>query len=367
MEERIQKIMARCGLGSRRDCEELIAAGRVKVNGERAILGTKADAATDTITVDGRALSKDEPDRIYIALNKPRNVLSDSDPDDPRTCVRDLIPVPGHLFTVGRLDYESEGLILMTNDGELANRLTHPRYGHEKEYRVLLAATPDEEQLTAWRKGVVLEDGDRTLPADVQIESRLGKGAWVRVIMREGRKRQIREVGKRIGLPVVRILRVRIGTLRLGTLKPREWRYLTPEEVNTLRSLQTPSESKTSPEGRKRAERNSDRFADRTRHPSASRGARGTGSERPAPNRRNRPEDISSAGSLGRKPYSTSRPSSEHSDRPLHSTGNSSEQDRRLWKSRTSGTSWSSEGGFKHDTDGASRRPVRRPVRKTEK
>ncbi len=139
----------------------------------------------------------------------------------------------------------------MTNDGELANRLTHPRYGHEKEYRVLLAATPDDEQLETWRRGVVLEDGDRTLPADVQIESKLGKGAWVRIIMREGRKRQIREVGKRIGLPVVRILRVRIGTLRLGTLKPREWRNLTPEEVNTLRSLQANTDVPTSPAARR--------------------------------------------------------------------------------------------------------------------
>ncbi len=404
MEERIQKIMARCGLGSRRDCEELIAAGRVKVNGEKAILGTKADAATDTITVDGRALSKDEPDRLYIALNKPRNVLSDSDPDDPRTCVRDLIPVPGHLFTVGRLDFESEGLILMTNDGELANRLTHPRYGHEKEYRVLLAATPDEEQLTAWRKGVVLEDGDRTLPADVQIESRLGKGAWVRVIMREGRKRQIREVGKRIGLPVVRILRVRIGTLRLGTLKPREWRYLTPEEVNTLRSLQAPSESKTSPEGRKRAERNSDRFADRTRNPSAAGRPRGTGAGRPAVNRARRPANSSSVDHPDRKPYSSDRPSSDHSDRKPYSpgwtssdhsdrkpfssgrpesdhsdrkpyssdrkpysTGNSSEQDGRPWKSRPTGTGRPSQGGFKRDGDRPPRRPAGRPVRKTDK
>ncbi len=147
MEERIQKIMARCGLGSRRDCEELIAAGRVKVNGVKAILGTKADPAVDTLMVDGRELSKDEPERLYIALNKPRNVLSDSDPDDPRPCVRDLLPVQGHLFTVGRLDFESEGLILMTNDGELANRLTHPRYGHEKEYRVLLAATQMKSSL----------------------------------------------------------------------------------------------------------------------------------------------------------------------------------------------------------------------------
>ena len=447
MEERIQKIMARCGLGSRRDCEELIAAGRVKVNGERAILGTKADAAVDTITVDGRALSKEEPDRLYIALNKPRNVLSDSDPDDPRTCVRDLIPVPGHLFTVGRLDFESEGLILMTNDGELANRLTHPRYGHEKEYRVLLAATPDEEQLTAWRKGVVLEDGDRTLPADVQIESKLGKGAWVRVIMREGRKRQIREVGKRIGLPVVRILRVRIGTLRLGTLKPREWRYLTPEEVNTLQSLQAPSESKTSPEGRKRAERNSDRFADRTRHPASSGRPRGAG--RPAASRVRRSSESSStehsdrkpyssepsssdqndrkpwlsgwsspessdrrprstgrpssgdsdrkpwssersssehsdrkpyssgrpsSGSSDRKPVSTGRPESDHSDRKPYSSdrkpyssGNSSEQDGRPWKSRPTGTGRPSQGGFKRDGDRPPRRPAGRPVRKTEK
>lgn len=288
MEERIQKIMARSGLGSRRDCEELIAAGRVKVNGEKAILGTKADAVVDTITVDGRALSKDEPDRIYIALNKPRNVLSDSDPDDPRPCVRDLIPVSGHLFTVGRLDFESEGLILMTNDGELANRLTHPRYGHEKEYRVLLAATPDDEQLNTWRRGVVLEDGDRTLPADVQIESKLGKGAWVRVIMREGRKRQIREVGKRIGLPVVRIVRMRIGTLRLGTLKPREWRELTTEEVNTLRSLQANTEPKGSPAARHRSERNSDRFAERSNHPSTGSG-RSSGSKKPAANRTGRP------------------------------------------------------------------------------
>ncbi len=269
MEERIQKIMARCGLGSRRDCEEYIAAGRVKVNGVKAILGTKADASVDTIMVDGRELPKVEPDRVYIALNKPRNVLSDSDPDDPRPCVRDLVPVSGHLFTVGRLDFESEGLILMTNDGELANKLTHPRYGHEKEYRVLLAATPDEEQLNTWRRGVVLEDGDKTLPADVQIESRLGKGAWVRIIMREGRKRQIREIGKRIGLPVVRIVRVRIGTLRLGTLKPREWRELSPEEVNTLRSLQSGTEKPNSIAAKRRAERNSDRFAERSNHPSS--------------------------------------------------------------------------------------------------
>lgn len=320
MEERIQKIMARCGLGSRRDCEEYIAAGRVKVNGAKAILGTKADATVDTITVDGKALPSVEPERIYIALNKPRNVLSDSDPDDPRPCVRDLVPVPGHMFTVGRLDFESEGLILMTNDGELANRLTHPRYGHEKEYRVLLAATPDEEQLSTWRRGVVLEDGDKTLPADVQIESKLGKGAWVRIIMREGRKRQIREIGKRIGLPVVRILRVRIGTLRLGTLKPREWRNLTSEEVNTLRSLQSHSEKPNSLAAKRRTERNSDRFAERSNHPASE--------SRPGKSRSRKPD--------GGKPR---RPTGSPSGRPARqSTAKPGLPEQRPWRPDTTRT-----------------------------
>jgi len=316
MEERIQKIMARSGLGSRRDCEELIAAGRVKVNGTRAILGTKADAAVDSIMVDGRLLPKDEPERVYIALNKPRNVLSDSDPDDPRQNVRDLIPIPGHMFTVGRLDFESEGLILMTNDGDLANKLTHPRYGHEKEYRVLLAVTPDEEQLETWRRGVVLEDGERTLPADVRIDSKLGKGAWVRVIMREGRKRQIREIGKRIGLPVVRILRVRIGTLRLGDLKPREWRNLTLEEVNTLRSLQEQATSRKNHLPGRSMDENSEGNAARKRHPFSPHNPSATGAKRPGTPTRRR------VGASSDKPYAgrTTAAAPDWKSNPTHST-----------------------------------------------
>jgi 23S rRNA pseudouridine2605 synthase len=139
------------------------------------------------------------------------------------------------LYPVGRLDVESEGLILLTNDGELANHLTHPRYGHEKEYRVLVARRPDKEQLEAFRHGVVLEDGHRTLPAIVSIESGFGKGAWLRIILREGRKRQIREMCALVGLPVVRIVRIRISTLLLGNLKPREWRSLTENEVAELK------------------------------------------------------------------------------------------------------------------------------------
>jgi 23S rRNA pseudouridine2605 synthase len=234
MEERIQKILARSGFGSRRACEELIAAGRVRVNGQIVVLGDKADAQRDKIQVDGKSLQAAEP-FVYIALYKPRGVLSAVTTPDPRPTVLDLVDVPERVYPVGRLDSDSEGLILLTNDGDLANRLTHPRYGHEKEYRVLVGRRPDEEQLAAWRHGVVLEDGYHTAPADVSVDAPAGKGAWLRVILREGRKRQIRETGAQIGLPVVRILRVRIGSLLLGNLKPREWRHLSAAEVAGLK------------------------------------------------------------------------------------------------------------------------------------
>jgi 23S rRNA pseudouridine2605 synthase len=243
MEERIQKILARAGLGSRRACEEYIAAGRVRVNGQVAVLGDKADSQRDKIQLDGKPVQVAEP-LVYIALYKPRGVLSAVTSPDPRPTVLDLVDVPERVYPVGRLDADSEGLILLTNDGDLANRLTHPRYGHEKEYRVLVARRPDEEQLATWRRGVVLEDGFHTSPADVKVDAPAGKGAWLRVVMREGRKRQIRETGTQIGLPVVRILRVRIGTLQLGNLKPREWRHLTPEEAAGLKGGRARSDPK---------------------------------------------------------------------------------------------------------------------------
>jgi 23S rRNA pseudouridine2605 synthase len=240
MPERLQKILAQAGYGSRRACEDFISAGRVRVNGKLAELGQKADPTVDKITVDGRPIAAAES-MIYIALYKPRNVLStvESEPGDDRKTVRDMIELPGHIFPVGRLDFESEGLILMTNDGDLANRLTHPRYGHQKEYRVLLARRPDRDQMEAWSRGVVLEDGYKTQPADVRYETGQGKGAWVRVIMGEGRKRQIREICKQLGLPIVRILRIRIGSLRIGTLKPRQWRFLSNDEINELKAKET--------------------------------------------------------------------------------------------------------------------------------
>ena len=257
MQERLQKLLAQAGYGSRRACEEFIVAGRVYVNGQVAALGQKADLSVDRVTLDGKALPKPESITLtYIALYKPRNVLSTADGQDDRETVRSLIPLEGHLYPVGRLDFDSEGLILMTNDGELTNKLTHPRYGHEKEYRVLVARRPDEKQFEAWRRGVVLEDGDKTAPADVSFLSSSGKGAWIRVVMGEGKKRQIREVGRLLGLPVVKIIRLRIGTLKLGSLKPRQWRHLTENEVKELKG-----------EKGRMVEKRSERVRDKRLHP----------------------------------------------------------------------------------------------------
>ena len=237
MEERLQKILSRSGFGSRRTCEEMITMGRITVNGNVAELGSKADPKKDVIRVDGSILQYTEPEKVYIMLNKPRFVLSDRDSSDPRRSVFSIVENSEGLFVVGRLDFESEGLILLTNDGELENKLSHPRYGKEKEYQVLVAKRPDDKQLKAWRHGVVLEDGEKTGPAHVQVIGLSGKGAWLRVVMTEGRKRQIREIGKTIGLPIVRLIRVRIGTLEMGDLKSGEYKELNENQVKSLRAL----------------------------------------------------------------------------------------------------------------------------------
>jgi 23S rRNA pseudouridine2605 synthase len=232
--ERVQKILAAAGYGSRRSCELLIADKRVKVNGIVIHLGDTADAQEDEIRLDNKIINCKEK-KIYIALNKPRGYLSDIDENHPKPSIHEIVNVREHLFSVGRLDLDSEGLILMTNDGELANRLTHPRYEHDKEYEVFVISEPDQEQLEIWRRGVVLEDGYRTMPAEVEVLSKVNKGAWLKIVLHEGKKRQIRKTGSRIGLPVSKIRRVRIGTLKLGTLKPGEWRNLSEKEVRTLK------------------------------------------------------------------------------------------------------------------------------------
>jgi len=243
-EERLQKILAQAGFGSRRSCEEIIQAKRVMVNGVLAKIGDKADAATDKILVDLKPIPK-KPAPVYIALHKPRSVLSAIHQNDARSDVLTYVPADLNLFPVGRLDYDSEGLILLTNDGDFANELTHPSYGHEKEYIVQVGARPDPEQLTTWRRGVVLEDGYKTAPCSVEVIESAPRGATLRIVMREGRKRQIREVGSRIGLPVLKIKRVRIGSLRLGTLKAGEWRFLTEAEVRDVRRKAQPARRRT--------------------------------------------------------------------------------------------------------------------------
>lgn len=234
MKTRIQKILAQAGYGSRRSCEILISEQRVKVNGIIASLGMKADQNEDEITVDGKPIPSPEQQR-YIILHKPKGVLSAVKSSDRRPTVRSLINLPERLYPVGRLDFNSEGLILMTNDGELTNQLTHPRYKHEKEYRVLVPNKPSEKQLNAWRKGIILDDKSRTLPADVWIEKHDRDGTWLGVILKEGKNRQIRRMGESSGLLVKRIIRVRISSLKLGELKSSEWRDLTLKEINDLK------------------------------------------------------------------------------------------------------------------------------------
>ncbi|MCH7663390.1 MAG: rRNA pseudouridine synthase [Chloroflexi bacterium] len=231
--ERVQKILAQAGVGSRRANEKLILAGRVQVNGRAIRLGEKADVDLDEIKLDGK-LIRAKQSYVYLAVNKPRGVLSTTVHKDDRKTVLDLVPQQERLYPVGRLDADSEGLLLLTNDGDLTQQLSHPRFGHEKEYRVLVARNPDREQLATWRPGVVLEDGFKTAPARVWVEKEKGKGAWLRVVLKEGHKRQIRETTRVLGLPVVKLIRVRIGTLELGSLKPGKWRKLTSKEVTDL-------------------------------------------------------------------------------------------------------------------------------------
>jgi len=233
--ERLQKILSKHGYGSRRACERFIVDNRVKINGILAKLGDQGNATEDLIEFDGRPISKTAVRKIYVALHKPRRVLSEIIKLDDRKTVIDLVEISEYLFIIGRLDYSSEGLILLSNDGELANKLTHPRYEHEKEYRVLIENELDQKQMEKWSRGVVLKNGYQTLPAEVSIIKQNKHDTWIKIIMREGKKRQIREIGELLGTPAKRIVRTRIATIELGKLKLGEWRYLTEKEVRTLK------------------------------------------------------------------------------------------------------------------------------------
>ncbi|MBI4260549.1 MAG: rRNA pseudouridine synthase [Actinobacteria bacterium] len=231
-EERIQKVLARAGLGSRRASEDLIREGRVRVNGRVATLGDRADPARDRVEVDGSLVPLD-PTLRYMALNKPAGVLTTMGDPVGREDVTRFLPEGSRLFPVGRLDRDTEGLLLLTNDGELGNRITHPRYGVEKEYLAEVEGPVGPRELTALRRGVLLEDGvARALGVRAVGRSR-GRTA-LRVVMGEGRKREVRRLLAAIGLPVHRLVRIRVGPIRLGRMRPGEVRDLTPREVRDL-------------------------------------------------------------------------------------------------------------------------------------
>jgi pseudouridine synthase len=231
--ERLQKVLAGRGVASRRGAEALIAAGRVAVNGEVVTdPGRRIDPRADQISVDGRPV-RPPPDKVYVALNKPPGVVSTTNDPWGRPTVLDLLPRIGRLYPVGRLDAESEGLMLMTNDGELANRLMHPRYGCAKEYRALVRGEPTPDRLEQLRRGVLLDDG-LTAPAEAEVEGAEAGGHWLRVTLREGRKRQVRRMLAALGLQVERLQRVRIGSLRLGALPLGACRPLSRTEIAAL-------------------------------------------------------------------------------------------------------------------------------------
>jgi len=260
--ERLQKILAHAGIASRRQAEEMIQQGRVTVNGQIVTqLGTKVDPARDDIRVDGDRL-KIAPSHVYVLLNKPAGVLSVMDDERGRRSLGDLVRLPARLYPVGRLDVNSEGLILLTDDGELANLLTHPRYKHEKEYRVLVSGHPADKTLEAWRRGVMLE-GQRTAPAQVTAVRTEKDVTVLRIVMHEGRKRQIRDVASLLGHPVRELVRVRMGPLHLGALGSGQWRYLTEQEIRALEALK---QGKARSPGRKRTGKSTAR---KGRQPSA--------------------------------------------------------------------------------------------------
>jgi 23S rRNA pseudouridine2605 synthase len=226
--ERLQKVLASAGLGSRRTCEDLIAAGRVTVNGEIAVLGRRIDPERDLVEVDGVAVGV-RPGLVHYLLNKPAGVVTTADDPLGRPTVVELVPAEPRVFPVGRLDLDTEGLLLLTNDGELTHRLTHPSFGVDKEYVAHVEGRPSRGQVRRLREGIELDDGP-TAPAQASLVS----PSVLRLVIHEGRNRQVRRMCEAIGHPVQRLVRTRIGPLSDRRLAPGAWRPLTSDEVRAL-------------------------------------------------------------------------------------------------------------------------------------
>src|SRR5437867_927728 len=233
--ERLQKILAQAGVASRRAAEALIRAGRVSVNGAIVTeLGTKADAAKDEVRLDGERLRP--PRARVLAFHKPPSVVTTLSDPEGRPTIRSCLPGNfDRVFPVGRLDFHSSGLLLLTNDGELAARLLHPRFRIPRTYRVKVRGHPDAAAIGRLRRGVKLDDGVSG-PAEVEVEARLPAKAWLRVTIREGRRREIRRMCEAVGHLVDRLVRVRFGPIELGRLEPGDWRPLREEEIEALRA-----------------------------------------------------------------------------------------------------------------------------------
>lgn len=232
--ERVQKVLARAGVGSRRTCDELVAEGRVRVNGVVAELGTRVDPEHDRIEVDGAVIGL-RPDLVHYLLNKPAGVVTTASDPQGRPTVVDLVPAEPRVFPVGRLDAETEGLLLLTNDGDLAQRVAHPSHGVDKEYLAEVEGRPARGVLRQLREGVLLDDG-LTAPAKVAL---VGDNV-LRIAIHEGRNRQVRRMCAAVGHPVVRLVRVRIGPLSDRRLPPGDWRPLTQAEVRALERAAVP-------------------------------------------------------------------------------------------------------------------------------
>lgn len=240
MEERLQKFLAEAGVASRRKAEELIAAGRVKVNG--VVIkeqGVKIDPRKDKVEFDGKALSQKAEKKVYLMLHKPEGYVTTSKEQFGRPAVLDLIHgVPERIFPVGRLDYDTSGLLLLTNDGDLTYRLTHPKHDVDKTYIAKLYGVPDDGNLQKFRRGVVI-DGRKTSPAKIQIISREKdlRFCTVEIQIHEGRNRQVRKMCDAIHHPVAQLKRIATGELKLGDLPKGKYRFLTEQEIKYLKSL----------------------------------------------------------------------------------------------------------------------------------
>lgn len=276
-EERLQKIIAKAGLASRREAEEMILAGRIRLNGKVVTeLGTKADPERDHIKLDGKLITRSEEPR-YILLYKPKEVMTTVDDPEGRKTVMDLLRgVRERVFPVGRLDYHSEGLIVLTNDGELAYKLSHPSHGTVKTYHVKVKGVPSDRIIEKLARGIVL-DGKRTRPAEVERLRTTGAGrdegnSWFVIRLQEGRTQQIRKMFQIVGHPVSKLKRVAIGSLQDGSLQPGQWRPLEPFEIRLLLKDEKPKPRKA-PRERAAAKKPSARKTASTRKTSKSAGA----------------------------------------------------------------------------------------------